>query len=81
MLQLVSSQEWSTLNQTEGHTIYHRDYGNNIHGLVFVDDKDGQVLIMDDNDNILDACVSSILDFSYLKEACDLLFKNALQVG
>lgn len=61
--------------------MYHRDYGNNLHGVVFVDEEGGNSVLMDSENNIIDRLVSSMYDFESLQERCDnLLYSNVRAV-
>lgn len=81
MLQLVSSNEWTLLNQksTEGIEMYHKSYGNNLHGVVFVDDEGGNSILLDSENNILDMKLSSMCDYSSLQKVCDTLTTNIIK--
>lgn len=80
MLTLVSNQEWVFLSNENNHEILHRDYGNGIHGLVFVDQDGGNSFLMDGDDNIIDSHSSSITCFNFLKDMCDHLRTSNIAV-
>ncbi len=77
MLKLVHNQLWTLLaTNEEGVEIYHRDYDNGLHGLVFVDEQGGNAVLLDNEDNVIDSAISEILDLGYLKETCDMLISE-----
>jgi hypothetical protein len=84
-LQLIVSNEWTMLPKasTQGHEIYHKEYGGQIHGLVFVDENgQGNATIMDSDDNCLALHETPVTCFESLKIACDKIFNDfKLQVG
>lgn len=74
MLKLVHDQKWTLLaTNKDGIEIYHRDYENGLHGLVFIDkDGIGNAVLMEGDEEI-NSTVTEIPDMGYLKEVCDTL--------
>jgi hypothetical protein len=84
-LQLIVSNEWTLLPivKTQGHEVFHKEYGGAIHGLVFIDeDGKGNAVVMDDQDSCLAMHEAPSQCFDSLKLACDRLFNElGLQAG
>lgn len=73
---MVSSNEW-VLISSEGSEVYHKDYGDNTHGLVFVDENGkGNAVLVDDCDNVLDIEVLDVTDLFFLQSRCNLMWDS-----
>ncbi len=84
-LQLIVSNDWTMLPMaaTADNEIYHKEYGNQLHGLIYVDESgQGNAVIMDSDDNCLALHETPQTCFDSLKIACDKIFKDfKLQVA
>lgn len=79
MIQLVVNNEWVVIGETASSEILHREYHPNTHGLVFIDENnDGNSVLMDSHDNIIDIFVSDSTDFDFLKQKNVELYEKAL---
>lgn len=83
-LQLIVDNEWTLLptNRTSNQ-IYHKEYGNGKHGLVFIDEAGlGNAAVLDSDDNCLGLHETRKTCFDTLKIACDKIFSDLrIQVG
>lgn len=81
MLKLVQSQTWVQLSTVDakGEEVFHRDYENGLHGLVFIDSEGGNAILMDDQDNIVESLLLGAMDIEFLQESCNTLLNRITQ--
>jgi len=83
-LRLVASNEWTLIpTDKTPNQIFHKEYGNDKHGLVFIDEHGlGNAIILDSGDNCLGLHETSSTCFNTLKFACDKIFNDLkMKVG